>query len=227
MREVCAAEPDADRDGILGCCFTDRRHHGYHLAGETGEREQQQTALKAAESQAVVDFLVNDMIASVSPEEAGRDVTVLETLRKAEAKIDDAFDDQPLVEASIRQTLATTYRALGQYKDAERHVRRAFDLSMSHLGPKHPQTLSAMGSLGISLSINGDYPRARRLLEECLVLSRRVRGTEHPDSQLVLNSLANVLAGMGQLDEARLLYEEGLELGRRTLARSIPKRWAR
>src|SRR4051794_94916 len=69
--------------------------------------EQQRTKLAAAESQAVVNFLVNDLLAAPKDEKKlDREVTVTDVLVNAEAKISKALADQPLVEAGVRQVMA-------------------------------------------------------------------------------------------------------------------------
>src|SRR4051794_14926328 len=69
--------------------------------------EQQRTKLAAAESRAVVNFLVNDLLAATKDEKKlDREVTVTDVLVNAEAKISKALADQPLVEAGVRQVMA-------------------------------------------------------------------------------------------------------------------------
>ena len=60
--------------------------------------EQQRTKLAAAESRAIVSFLVNDLLAAPKDEKKlDREVTVSDVLVNAEAKISKALADQPLV----------------------------------------------------------------------------------------------------------------------------------
>jgi hypothetical protein len=68
----------------------------------------------AAEAKAINDFLVKDMLLGADPQQAkGRRITVEEVLGNASAKIDTAYEGQPLVAASIRGTLGRIYYASG------------------------------------------------------------------------------------------------------------------
>ncbi|MCH7700586.1 MAG: serine/threonine protein kinase [Planctomycetes bacterium] len=69
-------------------------------------REQQKR--EAAKSDAVSRFL-QDMLASVSPWEQGKDVSVREVLDAAAEKLSGEFVDQPLVRAQLHRTIGETY----------------------------------------------------------------------------------------------------------------------
>ncbi len=68
-------------------------------------------------------------------------------LDRAAARIPGKFDRQPLVEASIRQTIGNAYRDLGLYPEAQRHIERALDLRQRFLGEDHPDTLESMNDI--------------------------------------------------------------------------------
>jgi len=90
-------------------------------------------------SRAVSRFLREDLLASVSPTRAkGREVTVRSFLDTASENLEARFEDEPLVEASIRDTLGNTYRHLGAYDKAELHLGRARRLHLEHLGLDPP-----------------------------------------------------------------------------------------
>src|SRR3954453_10210659 len=106
--------------------------------------EQQRTKLAAAESRAVVNFLVNDLLAAPKDEKKlDHEVTVTDVLVNAEAKISKALADQPLVEAGVRQVMAESYRALRKFDKAEPHARRALELRTGLLGPVDHDTLES------------------------------------------------------------------------------------
>jgi serine/threonine protein kinase len=96
-------------------------------------------------SQAVTDFLENDVLASVDPAKAkGLEVTVRYILDEASESMADKFEDEPLVEASIHQTLGSTYLSLGEYKAAEQHLERARQIRRERLGEEHSDTLASL-----------------------------------------------------------------------------------
>ncbi len=88
------------------------------LEAETKAKADVQEALAQSEearkrSEAVLGFLKNDVLASARPEGQegglGVEVTVRKAVDAAEPKIAGAFQDQPIVEADVRDTLGTTY----------------------------------------------------------------------------------------------------------------------
>ncbi len=62
-------------------------------------------------------------------------LTVRAALDRAAARIGTKFASEPLVEASIRQTIGTTYERLGEYGEAQRHLERALEIRRQVLGP--------------------------------------------------------------------------------------------
>src|SRR5205814_1613752 len=93
------------------------------LEAETKARNDTTEALGQSEearkrSEAVLGFLKNDVLAAARPKGQGGGLGVEVTVRKAvdaaEPKIAGAFQDQPAVEADIRDTLGETYWYLGE-----------------------------------------------------------------------------------------------------------------
>jgi hypothetical protein len=66
-------------------------------------------------------------------------------------------------------------------------------------GPEHPDTLTAMNDLALTLWSQGDLAGARDLQEQVLEASTRTLGPEHPDTLRAKDVLAMTLAA---LDEA-------------------------
>jgi serine/threonine protein kinase/Flp pilus assembly protein TadD len=197
-------------------------------------------------SQAVTDFLENDVLASVDPAKAkGLEVTVRYILDEASESMADKFEDEPLVEASIHQTLGSTYLSLGEYKAAEQHLERARQIRRERLGEEHSDTLASMNKLALVYEKQGRYDEAEKLHIKTLEIRRRVLGEEHPNTLASMNNLAleilrrilgeehpNTLASMGSLaivyedqgryDEAEKLHIKTLEIRRRVLGEEHP-----
>jgi len=192
-------------------------------AGTLAGQRQREAQSAAAESKAVLEFLVHDLLGASRPENAlGRDVKVADVLANAEKKIDDAFPDQPLVEAGVRHALAVAFSSLSRFDVAYRHSSRSYDLRLPLLGPEHPDTLRSMNILARVLLSQGKHDEARKLIERTLEIRRRVRGPEHPETLESMNDLAIVLKKQGKFGEARKRYEQTLELQRRTLGPEHP-----
>jgi tetratricopeptide (TPR) repeat protein len=189
-------------------------------------RRESQAKDAAAESKAVLGFLVRDMLGASAPEKAlGQQVTVAEALARAEEKVASAFPDRPLVEAGVRQSMADVYIPLGRYDLARRHASRSYELRRSLLGPEDPETLTSLNSLAAAVwrvgqTVDDRKPlvtEARKLWEQALDSRRRVLGPEDPQTLESMNNLAVALGEQGELAKARGLREQTLEIQRRVL----------
>ncbi len=179
-----------------------------------------------AEAEAVSDFLRNDVLGSMNPRETmsafaarGREATVRSFLDTASERLEDKFPDKPLVEASIRQTLGTTYMGLGQYKSAESHLKRAIEVYRAQLGANDPATLACTTVLGLAYFWRSRYSEAEPLLADTTEGLARVLGPEHPDTLFSMSLLGWVCNVSGSLDEAQRLFIRGLETSRRVFGK--------
>jgi tetratricopeptide (TPR) repeat protein len=176
---------------------------------------------EAAIAKAVDEFL-NDILRSVAPGRQGVDVTVREVLDTASKDIEGKFTDKPLVEASIRVTLAESYWALGMYDAAVPHAERAVALRRVQLGEDHPDTLDSVNVLAVQYKYQSRYDEAERLYLRTLETRRSVLGDEHPDTLDSMNNLAVLRRLQGKLDRAEELHREALTLRRRVLGAEHP-----
>jgi serine/threonine protein kinase/tetratricopeptide (TPR) repeat protein len=174
------------------------------------------------EARAVNDFLRNDLLAQASASKQARpdarpdaNLTVRTALDRAAANIAGKFEKQPLVEASIRQTIGDTYGDLGLYPEAQRQVERALDLRRRLLGEGHPDTLSSMSSLVVVYNGQGRYTQAEQLATKLLAGRRHVLGSEHPDTIRSMRILAWVHYLQGKYAQAEPLQVKALGAGRR------------
>ena len=126
-------------------------------------------AARLDQAEAVTGFL-QDMLAAVKPEEAlGREVTVSEVLERAAADLDQGqLATRPEVELALRATLGSTYRALGRYDLAERHLRQGKARADSLLAPEARERLRLDFELARTLKDRGEYAEADRLFEAVL-----------------------------------------------------------
>ena len=186
-------------------------------------REEAEVAkLRAAEeaevAKAVKSFLQNDLLAQADPaNEANRDITLRRVLDRAAEKVAGRFEDKPVVEADIRDTLGHTYLGLGAYGEAEKHFARALTLYRETRGATHRDTIASLNNVAALREAMGRYAEAEPLFAEVLEISRKVLGREHSDTVICLNNLAWSLTMQGKYGQAEPLFVEALEIRRRTL----------
>ena len=184
---------------------------------------------EAAVAQAVNDFLQNDLLAQASAStQAGAlarpdpDMKVRTALDRAAAKIGDRFVKQPLVEASIRETIGGTYRDLGLYREGQRQVERALELRRHFQGEENSDTLTAMTDLATFYIAGGKFTDAEALLKKILLLRRRVSGKESALTAIVMEDLGTVYTDEGKYTEAEPLYLKVVEIHRRLSGEKHP-----
>jgi eukaryotic-like serine/threonine-protein kinase len=180
------------------------------------QRDRKTAQRKEAETEAVLNFVENQIIAAARPTGQfggqGRAVTLREALVKALPVVDKNFADQPLTEARLRSTIGNSFYYLGDAKIAAEQFQRALALYKEYAGPRHPDTLMAMNRLALSYGKLGRREEARALHEETLALRKEVLGPDHSDT---LGSMYNVAVAYSDLNR----HADALKLHEETLAR--------
>ena len=174
----------------------------------------------AAESKAINDFLVKDMLLGSDPQQAkGKRITVEDVLRNAASKVDESLGAQPLAAASVRQTLGRVFYSLGKYDEAEPHQRFAMQTYEKLKGEAAQETLEASHDLARTQLARHQLDEAESLLRA--ELARRQRAND-PLAYLPMTPLAQVLKSKGDTAGAEELYTKviGLTRDRQTLTES-------
>ena len=131
--------------------------------------------------------------------------------------IEREFDDQPLVEARLLQTVAHTLREMGLYDRAGPAQESALDIRRRVLGDDHPDTLTSLNNMGALLVAQGKPAEAEPYYREALEGNRSVLGDDHPGTLVSINNMGFLLQAQGKLAEAEPYYREAQETRRRVL----------
>ncbi len=195
------------------------------LAAAVSIRQSLRANREAAVAQAVSDFLQNDLLAQASAaNQSGArgkpdpHLEVRTALDRAAARVGGKFNQQPEVEAAIRDTIGQAYMDLGLYPEARTHMERALDLRRRALSAENPKTLQTMARFGRILQLQGKYPEAEALLGQTLQVSRHVLSAEHPATLATMNNLVAVYAQEDKQKLAEPLARQTLEIRRRSRA---------
>jgi eukaryotic-like serine/threonine-protein kinase len=168
----------------------------------------------AAESKAVRDFLLNKLLASARPEGQeeglGKDVTIRQAVDAVQPKISVAFKDQPAVEASVRETIGTTYYFLSESAAAIREYERAAELETARLGPGHPDTLRIQNSLVLAYWQAGRTAEAIPLGQKTLEHWSHTPDRDGLDELNCRNNLAMAYHAAGRTTDSIVMHEEVL-----------------
>jgi tetratricopeptide (TPR) repeat protein len=136
-------------------------------------------------------------------------------LKPAVEAIGKQFQDQPLVDAALRQTLGERYIDLGLYAAAKPLLAGALETRRRVLGDEHPDMLASMRHMGDVLRKQGKRGDAMPFFREALDTSRRALGEDHRDTLEAINNRGDLLREQGKHDEAAPLYREALDKHRR------------
>jgi tetratricopeptide (TPR) repeat protein len=193
-------------------------------------KERDRAEAEAAISKAVKEFLQQDMLAQASAfnqltlrTTPDPDLKVRTALERAAAKIGERFAGQPLVEASIRQTVGETYYQLGLYRQALPHLQRALNLRRSLLGGDDPDTLLAMRSVGIVYLADGKLSEAQALLVGAMTGLKKARPADDPDLLDAMTLVADLDYNQRKLTEAERLLSQVREAHLKKLGPDDPK----
>jgi tetratricopeptide (TPR) repeat protein len=180
------------------------------------ENNEKKAKEREAETKAVLDFVENKVFAAARPKDVdgglGFDVKLADAIKAALAFVDKSFTGQPLIEARLRMTMASSFRYLGDAKSAIEQDEKARALYTEHRGPDHPDTLMSMNNLASSYDDAGRTGEGIKLHEETLQLRKGKLGPDHPDTVMSMNNLAASYHAARRTQEALKLFEETLPL---------------
>ncbi|MEM8913175.1 MAG: serine/threonine-protein kinase [Planctomycetota bacterium] len=119
----------------------------------------------ASATNEILNFLTMDLLQAVSPGASGRDVRVYDVLMAADKELESRFEGREGVEAAVRQGIAESLEAIGQYQDALPQAERAVVLYQRASAPSETQFEAKMFLVSI-LSTLSETEAALALLDE-------------------------------------------------------------
>jgi non-specific serine/threonine protein kinase/serine/threonine-protein kinase len=199
---------DLDVEQVGQRLVADQRTRVTEVFRERGETEEQIEARLAA---------LDESLGSVNATNVALRLLDEEILDLAGSTIDEQFEEQPLVAATLRQEIAITYRELDLYERAQPYQELALATRRRLLGDDHPDTLTSTHMMGWLLEFHGRQAEAEPYLREALEGRRHVLGDDHPDTLESIANMGYLLHQQGRIVEAEPYYREGLEGRRRAL----------
>ena len=177
---------------------------------------------EAATARSINDFLENDLLAQASPSNQSSakgnpdpDLKVRTALDRAAENIRGKFAGQPLVEASIRQTIGESYVGLDLFQQAEPQFERVVELQKKALGEDAPETLKSMESLALVYKYRSQYSRAEAIYRHVFEIQRKTLGENHPDTLTTAANFGFFDIFMGRFSEAESMLRQVVDTRRR------------
>ena len=188
---------------------------GLLAAGLLGYRSEQQRRIatqQAARAEAVVRFLSDDLIGTLSPGGRGfeRDPSVRQMLEQATVALGDRLQDDPATRGSIHAAVGDAWRSLGEHERAASHLRQAAADYTLAFGDDDPLALKANYGLVRTLAYAGNaeaFAEAARILESA---DARAGALLQGENEVALNAAI----ARGQFHFQQLQIEPSLQAHR-------------
>jgi non-specific serine/threonine protein kinase/serine/threonine-protein kinase len=163
-----------------------------------------------SQAQDVSDYLLTSVM------DAGRDGALLERtwedfLDNAVKGLEGKFEDQPLVEAEIRYTLAQKYMEAFKPEPARLLLERACQIRVQQFGPEDVRGLHFAMILGWAYGHMGQYDHAIRMWTDQIETFRRAYGDGHWRIMLLMTCIGRAYWLLGNYEEAEACFDEALK----------------
>ncbi|MCG8460141.1 MAG: protein kinase [Holophagales bacterium] len=142
----------------------------------------------------------------------GETPTLESFLARGAEQVRDELQGQPLVQASLMETLGEVYHGLGDYEAALELLRGALDRRHSVQGVGHPDTVESLAMVGDILLFRSEYEEAEACFDKAIEVRRAHLGPEHPSLADLYQGLSQVMSSQGRYEESQELAERGLAL---------------
>jgi tetratricopeptide (TPR) repeat protein len=172
----------------------------------------------------LLDYLSNRLLAQASTEvnPQGANVTVREILDRQTSRIGGEFQDEPEIEARLRETIGTTYHSLGLFEPAEQQLRLALDLIDRTEGASSSASIRIATRLGRVIGDRGGLSEGERLLSRTSEAAVQALGPDDPATLEATARLGIVYLAQHRTEEAELLFRRVLKARRRVLPTDHP-----
>jgi tetratricopeptide (TPR) repeat protein/tRNA A-37 threonylcarbamoyl transferase component Bud32 len=150
------------------------------------------------------------------------DVSARELLDRGAKKIDGQLADQPLIRATLLDSLGNVYRSICEFDVAEGMLREALNLRQELLPDDHPELAASLHHMGWLLRDQGRPAEAEPLLRRALSILEQNYGRDDLRVAEVEFNLAWALRDKSSFGTAQIwpLFEHVLEVRRQHLGES-------
>ncbi|MDL2717034.1 MAG: serine/threonine-protein kinase [Acidobacteriota bacterium] len=177
-------------------------------------KERDRATAEAAKASAINSFLLDALGAADPWSKGSRNVSLLDTLRQAQDKARTSFVNQPLVEASVLQTIGATFSNLAEFPEGEKALRASLDLRVKAAGPKSAEAAESLSALSQMYSMSKKHAEAETCAREALEIVRGIHGAQSVEAAAAMYDLGMAQSGVGKVKEAKATAEEILRIVR-------------
>jgi tetratricopeptide (TPR) repeat protein len=181
------------------------------------QRQSLRAEAEAETAKQTTKFLVDLFKVSDPSEARGNTITAREMIDKGAARIDTELSKQPVIQATLLDTIGTVYMGLGLYKQARPLLERAVH-TRSKLLDGDPVTRSeSLNHLGDVLTLQAEFAVAERTYRDSIAGLAKQPVTPAQQAALArsLHGLGMTLSNQGRLPEAEQQLRAALAIQRR------------
>jgi serine/threonine protein kinase/tetratricopeptide (TPR) repeat protein len=174
------------------------------LARESSERAKAQ---RESLNNAQTARWLSGLLEGASPEKAqGTMPTLLDVAEAAATRVARGLEDQPAVEATLRNTIGSTFFSLGRFPEAKAQYEAGHRLALATAGENDRLTLRLRGNLANILHAERDYAAAEA--ENRAILAIRLQEFPPDDIETLAtrDNLATEISKQGRYAEAAEEY---------------------
>ena len=184
---------------------------------DEAEAQRERAEIEAETARRTTEFMVGMFEVSDPSEARGNSITVREILDTGAQRIDRELVDQPVIQATLMDTIGKVYGSLGLYSEAGRLLATALDRRRQSLGENDADVAETKANLAEILSNQADLATAEPLYQEALSTRRELFGDKSSEVAETLIGLADLMSLDGRFEEAEPLLREALDIRRAKL----------
>ncbi len=184
---------------------------GITWQADIAAKQRDKARIETAKTEKINTFLQN-MLSSADPENSGKDVKVVEVLKKAEKKLDNDLTDQPEINASLRTTIGITLENLGLYDESIIQLKKALETRKKIYGERNEETARSIENLALAVHYKGDYHQAEMLYLKSVKIYEALDSVMNPSYAEALNDLGTLYMDIGKYDSAMTNFKSALNI---------------
>ncbi|MFQ5411883.1 MAG: tetratricopeptide repeat protein, partial [Phycisphaerae bacterium] len=141
-----------------------------------------------------------------------KDVTVKQIVDAKASELETDLVDDPLVAATVRNTIGNIYTSLNEFDKAETQLQFALSTRLEQLGEDHVETAESLNDLGELRYFQGRYDAAASLWNRSLAVRNRLLDAQDERIAECLNNLGLVQRRQGHAAEAEDSFKASLAI---------------
>jgi len=174
-------------------------------------KERERAVLESEKAKKANGFLANIFETAV-PIGFGEPVPISQLLDKSSKMLEDAFPDDPEIEADIMHSLGMGYLWCEEYDEAREHLNHALSLRKETLGESHSKTKTSLEALSKLSGVTGEYQEVFAFCKEICWIDSINYGVKNENTLSSKLDLVFGLESVGKVSEALRLVRNTREL---------------